>query len=225
MKYEIMGGNLPAVLCKLSKGEKIICEGGGMSWMDDVFTMETSGGGAKKLFGRAFSGEALFQNTYTANEDGEIAFASKFPGQILAVEIGEGKSIIAQKKSFLAGEGGVEMSVFFQKKVAGGFFGGEGFIMEKFSGSGLVFLEVDGAIKEYTLAPGEKKIMDTGHLVMMEETCSLDIVSVKGVKNKLLGGEGFFNTVVTGPGKIVIQTMPIAKTAEIISNYIPSSGS
>lgn len=225
MKYEIMGGNLPAVLCKLNKGEQIICEGGGMSWMDDVFTMETSGGGAKKVFGRAFSGESLFQNKYTANEDGEIAFASKFPGQIFVAEVSEGKSIIAQKKAFLAGEGGVEMSVFFQKKVAGGFFGGEGFIMEKFTGNGLVFLEVDGSVIEYTLAPGEKKIMDTGHLVMMDDTCSLDIVSVKGVKNKLLGGEGFFNTVVTGPGKIVIQTMPISKTAEVISVYLPKSGS
>ena len=115
------------------------------------------------------------------------------------------------------------MSVFFHKKAMSGFFSGEGFIMEKFSGNGLVFLEVDGAIKEYTLAPGEKKIMDTGHLVMMDETCSLDVVSVKGVKNKLLGGEGFFNTVVTGPGKVVIQTMPISKTADLIADFIPSN--
>lgn len=223
MQYEIMGGNLPAVICKLTKGEKIICESGSMSWMDDAFTMETSGGGFKKIFGKAFSGESLFSNIYTANRDAEIAFASCFPGEILAVEVGAGKSIIAQKKSFLASEGGVEMSVFFQKKGMTGFFGGEGFIMEKFAGKGLVFLEVDGAIKEYTLAPGEKKIMDTGHLVMMDETCSLDVVSVKGMKNKLLGGEGLFNTVVTGPGKVVIQTMPISKTAELISSFIPSN--
>lgn len=224
MKYEIMGGNLPAVICRLNKGEKIICEGGGMSWMDDVFTMETSGGGLKKMFGKAFSGESIFQNTYTANEDGEIAFASCFPGDILAIEVGAGKSIIAQKRAFLACESGVDMSVFFQKKVAGGFFGGEGFIMEKFSGSGIVFLEVDGSVKEYNLAPGERKIMETGHLVMMDDTCTLDVVTVKGIKNKLLGGEGFFNTVVTGPGKVVIQTMPIAKTAEMISALIPRTG-
>ncbi len=223
MQYEIMGGNLPAVICKLTKGEKIICEGGSMSWMDDAFTMETSGGGFKKMFGKAFSGESLFSNTYTANRDAEIAFASSFPGEIIAVEVGAGKSIIAQKRSFLASEGGVEMSVFFQKKGMTGFFGGEGFIMEKFAGNGLVFLEIDGSIKEYTLAPGERKIMDTGHLVMMDETCSLDVVSVKGMKNKLLGGEGLFNTVVTGPGKVVIQTMPISKTAEIISGFIPSN--
>lgn len=223
MKYEIIGGNLPAVICSLTKGEKIICEGGGMSWMDDAFTMETEGGGFKKLFGKALSGEALFNNTYTANKDAEIAFASSFPGEILAIQIEPGRSVIAQKKSFLACEGGVEMSVHFQKKLAGGFFGGEGFILEKFSGSGLVFLEVDGSTREYNLAPGERKILDTGHLVMMDETCSLDVESVKGVKNKLLGGEGLFNTVITGPGRIVIQTMPISKTAMLIYDIIPHS--
>ncbi len=225
MQYEIMGNNLPAVLCKMKKGEKIICEAGGMSWMDDAFTMETSGGGIKKMFGRAFSGESLFLNTYTANKDGEIAFASSFPGQILAVEVGNGKSVIAQKKAFLACAGNVEMSVFFQKKISGGFFGGEGFIMEKFSGNGIVFLEIDGSTKSYDLAPGERKILDTGHLVMMEESCSMDVESVKGIKNKFLGGEGFFNTVVTGPGRVVIQTMPITKTAELISDLIPKSSS
>ena len=225
MKYEIMGGNLPAVICRLTKGESIICEGGGMSWMDDVFTMSTSGGGLKKMFGKAFSGESMFMNTYTANADGKIAFASSFPGEILAVEIGAGKSIVAQKKAFLASESGVDMSVFFQKKLSGGFFGGEGFIMEKFTGNGIVFLEVDGSIKEYTLAPGERKIMETGHLVMMEETCSLSVERIKGAKNILLGGEGLFNTVVTGPGKVVMQTMPISKTAELIAGFIPKSNS
>lgn len=115
MKYEIMGGNLPAVICKLSEGEKIICESGGMSWMDGVFKMETSAGGLGKAFGRMFSGESAFTNVYTAEQDGEIAFASCFPGEILAVELTPGKSIIAQKKAFLAAEAGVEMSVFFQK--------------------------------------------------------------------------------------------------------------
>ena len=223
MKYEIIGGNLPAVICKLSKGEQIICEGGGMSWMDDAFTMETNGGGARKVFGKAFSGESLFNNIYTAKDDAEIAFASSFPGDILVIEVEKDKGIIAQKRSFLACEGGVEMSVYFHKKFAGGFFGGEGFIMEKFSGRGLVFLEVDGSVKEYTLAPGERKVMDTGHLVMMDESCTLEVESVKGIKNKLLGGEGLFNTVVTGPGKIVLQTMPIEKTAKLISELIPSS--
>ena len=225
MQYEIIGGNLPAVLCKLKKGEKIICESGGMSWMDGVFKMETTGGGAAKMFGRMFSGESMFTNTYTAQQDGEIAFASCFPGAILAIEMKPGRSVIAQKKAFLASEAGVEMSIFFQKKLGKGLFGGEGFIMQKFSGSGLVFLEVDGAIKEYTLAPGEKKVMETGHLVMMDDTCKMDIEKISGVKNVLFGGEGLFNTVVTGPGRIVIQTMPMSKTAGVISEYIPKQSS
>lgn len=225
MQYEIIGGNLPAVLCKLKKGEKIICESGGMSWMDGVFKMETTGGGAGKMFGRMFSGESMFTNTYTAQQDGEIAFASCFPGAILAIELKPGRSVIAQKKAFLASEAGVEMSIFFQKKLGKGLFGGEGFIMQKFSGSGLVFLEVDGAIKEYTLAPGERKVMETGHLVMMDDTCKMDIEKISGVKNVLFGGEGLFNTVVTGPGRIVIQTMPMSKTAGVISEYIPKQSS
>ena len=225
LQYEIIGGNLPAVLCRLTRGEKLICEAGGMSWMDGVFTMETSGGGIGKMFGRMFSGESMFTNTYTAQQDGEIAFASSFPGQILAINLTPGKSIIAQKKAFLACEPGVEMSVFFQKKFGKGLFGGEGFIMQKFTGSGVVFLEVDGAIKEYVLAPGEKKVMDTGHLVMMDETCKMDIERISGVKNALFGGEGLFNTVVTGPGRIVIQTMPISKAAGVIAGYIPQQSS
>ena len=225
MQYEIIGGNLPAVLCRLTRGEKIICEAGGMSWMDGVFKMETTGGGIGKMFGRMFSGESMFTNTYTAQQDGEIAFASSFPGQILAINLTPGKSIIAQKKAFLACEPCVEMSVFFQKKFGKGLFGGEGFIMQKFTGSGIVFLEVDGAIKEYVLAPGEKKIMDTGHLVMMDDTCKMDIERIAGVKNALFGGEGLFNTVVTGPGRIVIQTMPISKAAGVIAGYIPQQSS
>ena len=153
--------------------------------------------------------------------DGEIAFASCFPGDIVPVMVTPGKAIIAQKKAFLASEESVDMSVFFQKKISGGFFGGEGFIMEKFTGNGIVFLEVDGSIMEYTLAPGERKIMETGHLVMMEDTCSLSVERIKGVKNIMFGGEGLFNTVVTGPGKIVIQTMPIVKAAEVIYRAAP----
>lgn len=222
MQYEIIGGNLPAVLCRLTRGEKIICESGGMSWMDGVFKMETTGGGAGKMFGRMFSGESLFTNVYTAQQDGEIAFASSFPGQILAINLTPGMSIIAQKRAFLACEAGVEMSVFFQKKLGKGLFGGEGFIMEKFTGRGFVFLEVDGSIKEYNLAPGEKKVMETGHLVMMDATCQMNIERISGVKNVLFGGEGLFNTVVTGPGRIVIQTMPMSKTAGVLAQYLPN---
>ena len=225
MKYEIMGGNLPAAICHLKQGEKIICESGAMSWMDDAFTMETSGGGIGKMFGRMFSGETMFRNIYTANRDGAIAFASSFPGDIIAVQVTPGNPVIAQKRAFLACDPGVESSVFFQKKLGAGFFGGEGFVMQKFEGNGIVLLEVDGASAQYDLAPGQRMIMETGHLVMMDATCSMNIESVKGLKNKLLGGEGFFNTVVTGPGKITIQTMPIAKTAQTLASMMPSSSS
>ncbi|MBO6134008.1 MAG: TIGR00266 family protein [Lachnospiraceae bacterium] len=216
MKYEIIGGNLPAAICSLRAGEGVFCESGAMSWMDPGIEMKTEGGGLGKMMGRVFSGESLFRNHYVAKRDGEIAFASKFPGTIVPVELGGG-SIIAQKGSFLACDEGVEMSVFFQKKVAGGFFGGEGFIMQKFEGDGTVLIEVDGSVHEYELGPGEQKIIDTGYLVMMDDTCSLDVVMIKGAKNILFGGEGLFNTVITGPGRVVIQTMPIIKTAQLLA--------
>jgi len=222
MKYEIIGGNLPAALCRLEAGESIWCDGGAMSWMDDGIQMETKGGGFGKMLGRAFSGESLFRNHYVARRAGEIAFASRFPGEIRAVEL-RGNSVIVQKKSYLASDEGVELAVHFQKKMAGGLFGGEGFIMERFSGHGTVLLEIDGASREYVLGPGEKKIIDSGYLVMMDESCDLDVVMVQGVKNVLFGGEGLFNTVVTGPGRIVVQTMPISKVAEGLISFLPTS--
>ena len=211
MKYEIKGGNLPVVICKLSSGEKIITEGGGMSWMTPNMEMSTSGGGM---------GKALFQNIYTCNGgEGEIAFASSFPGEIRAFEVSPGRDMILQKSAFLASEASVQLSTFFNKKLGAGFFGGEGFIMQKISGNGIVFAEFDGSVEEYTLSAGESMILDTGHLAAMESTCTMEIVTVKGLKNKLLGGEGFFNTKVTGPGKIYIQTMPLSNIASLLAPY------
>lgn len=223
MKYEIVGGNLPAVICHLEAGEQMICEGGAMSWMDNEIEMTTEGGGAGKIFGRMLSGESLFRNRYTAKKPGSIAFASSFPGEILAVRVTPDKPIVAQKSSFLAHTNGVEMSVFFQKKMGAGFFGGEGFVMEKFEGDGVVFLEIDGSIVEYDIEKGDSKIMDTGHLAMMDASCSVDIQKIKGAKNVLLGGEGLFNTVVNGPGHIVIQTMPRSKMAEQLIPFLPTN--
>lgn len=221
MEYKIMGDNLPYVLCTLEKGEEIYCQSGGMSWMDDVFTMDTNTGGAKAFFSKFITREKLFRNKYIAKEKGEISFASAFPGSIGAMELKKGNTIVAQDTAYLADFGNVNVSVFFQKKIGAGLFGGEGFIMQKFSGEGLVFLEFDGAVKEYDLAVGEKKIIDTGYLVAMDGTCSIDVVFVKGIKNIVFGGEGLFNTVVTGPGRIYIQSMPITKTAEKLSFYMP----
>ena len=222
MYYEIKGGTLPVVEVQLNAGESIKCESGAMSWMSSNMQMQTQSGGIGKMFSKALSHEKLFQNTYTAvGSTGTIAFASSFPGNIVAVEVEPGKDVICQKSAFLASTEGVELSIFFQKKLGGGFFGGEGFIMQRLSGKGLVFLEIDGSAVEKYLAPGEQLIADTGYLASMDGTCSLDIQSVRGVKNVLFGGEGLFNTVITGPGKVVLQTMPISQVASALTPYLP----
>lgn len=221
MQYKIEGGNLPVVVCYLNANEQMITERGSMSWMSPNMRMETTGGGFGKAFGRMFAGEAMFQNRYTAvGGQGMIAFASSFPGSIQAVQITPDRPMIAQKGAFLASEATVEMSVHFQKKLGSGFFGGEGFIMQKLSGNGIAFIEVDGHLMEYVLAPGQQIVVDTGYLAMMEATCTMDIVRVSGAKNVLFGGEGLFNTVITGPGKVYLQTMPISNMAGSLRPYI-----
>lgn len=224
MKYQIVGDTLPAVICQLEPGEKMITEGGGMSWMSPNMLMETtSNGGIGSVIGRMFSGEKAFQNVYTAQGgEGMIAFASCFPGSIRAFEIAPGQEMIFQKSAFLAGEVGIEMSVFFNKKLGTGFFGGEGFIMQRISGQGTVFAEFDGHVVEYELAPGQQIVVDTGHLAAMTASCQMDIRSVPGVKNMLFGGEGIFNTIITGPGRVWLQTMPISNVAGVLRPYMPS---
>ena len=224
MKYEIRGGVFPVVICDLENGEKMITEKGAMSWMSPNMKMETVGGGLGKMFSKAFSGESMFQNIYTAQGGpGMIAFGSCFPGKILPVQIEPGKELVVQKSAFLASEAGVELSIHFNKKLGAGFFGGEGFIMQKLSGSGIVFLEIDGEMVEYDLAPGQQMVIDTGNVAAFESSVSIDIQQVPGIKNKLLGGEGLFNTTLTGPGKIWLQTMPISNVAEAIRPFIPTS--
>ncbi len=223
MKYEITGEPMPVVICELDAGEKMITEGGSMSWMTPNMQMDTSAGGLGKALGRMFSGEKLFQNIYTAvGGSGKIAFASSFPGAIRAIEITPDKPVIAQKSSFLAAYGDVQLSVHFQKKVGAGFFGGEGFIMQKISGRGLAFVEIDGSAVEQELAPGEKLIVDTGYLAMADESINIDIQAVKGAKNIVFGGEGLFNTVLTGPGRITLQTMPMSQFIGMIASRIPT---
>lgn len=223
MKYEIKGTPLPVVICELEDGETLITEKGSMSWMSPNMVMDTVGGGVGKAIGRMFSGESLFQNKYTATGGkGLIAFASSFPGQIMNVEVKPGASMVCQKSAFLASQAGVELSIHFQKKLGSGFFGGEGFIMQKLSGQGTAFIEIDGFVVDYTLGDGQSMILDTGYLAMMDESVKMEIVTVKGLKNKLLGGEGFFNTKVTGPGRIWIQTMPIAAVAQNLIPFLPA---
>ena len=224
MEYEVKGTPMPVVICQLKSGETLKCESGAMSWMSPNMKMETSGGGIGKMFGRMFSGETMFRNKYTAQGEGLIAFASSFPGTIRAVEIDPSHPVIVQKRAYLASETGVELSVFFQKKGMAGFFGGEGFIMQKLSGHGVAFLEIDGSTVEYELSAGQQIVVNTGNVAMIDATCSIDVQQVKGVKNVLFGGEGLFNTVITGPGRVVLQTMPASALASMIAGMLPSSG-
>lgn len=227
MRYEIKGETLPVVVCYLESGERMITERGSMSWMSPNMEMQTtSNGGIGKMFGRAFSGEALFQNTYTAKGgNGMIAFASSFPGSIKAFQISPGNEMIFQKSAFLAGESGVDLSIHFHKKVASGLFGGEGFILQRVSGMGIVFAEFDGHVVEYELQPGQKIVIDSGHLAAMTPSCQMDIQTIRGLKNVVFGGEGLFNTVITGPGRVWLQTMPISNVAGALIPFLPARNS
>ena len=224
MQFSIEGEPLPVVICTLEAGETMITESGAMSWMTPNMNMETSSnGGVGKMLGRAFTGESLFQNRYTAvGGSGMIAFASSFPGSIRPFEIAPGQEIVAQKSAFLASSASVELSVHFQKKIGSGLVGGEGFLMQKLSGQGMAFLEFDGYVKEYDLQQGQQMIVDTGYLAAMTASCSMDVQTVPGLKNMLFGGEGIFNTVITGPGHIWLQTMPVFQLAGAIRPYIPT---
>ena len=225
MRYEIKGGSFPVVICYLENGETMITERGSMCWMSPNMQMETKGGGLGKMFSKAFSGESMFQNHYTARGgNGMIAFNSSFPGEIKAVEIAPGQEMIVQKSAFLAAEAGVELSIFFQKKLGAGLFGGEGFIMQRLSGNGTAFVEIDGDLMEYHLKPGQKIVVDTGNVAGFEPSVQMDIQTVSGTKNILFGGEGLFNTVLTGPGRVWLQTMPIYNVANAIRPYIPTGG-
>lgn len=219
MQYRIEGGSLPAVIIQLNPGETMISEAGGRTWARGQILTETKGGGVGKAIGRMFSGESLFLSYYTAQGPAEIAFASSFPGRIAVKELAPGESLICQKSSFLCATYGVELSVHFQKKLGAGFLGGEGFIMQKVTGPGLVFLELDGYCPEYYLNPGEKLVCDTGVVAYMDASCQMDVQMVKGLKNIFFGGEGLFDTVVTGPGKVCLQTMSIAKLAGLLGPF------
>ena len=222
MKYNIIGEPMPVVICDVEPGETLTTESGSMSWMSPNMQMQTTtNGGLGKAFGRMFTGESMFQNKYTAvGGPGQIAFASSFPGSIRAIEVGNGPNYIVQKGSFLAGTTGVQLSVHLQKKFGAGFFGGEGFIMQKLSGQGIAFIEIDGYACEYDLAAGQSMVVNTGYLAAMTDTCTMEIKSTGSAKNAILGGEGFFNTIVHGPGKVILQSMPVYSLAHSIQPYI-----
>ncbi len=222
LNYKIEGGSLPVVICYPEDGQTLCSEKGSMSWMSPNIDMNTStGGGLKKALGRLVTGDSIFMNEYTAHGNGMIAFSSSFPGSVIPIQL-EGQGIIVQKKGFLAMEKGLDISIHINHKVGTGLFGGEGFIMQRISGNGMVFLEIDGYCKEYELAAGQSLVVNSGFLAAMSDTCSLDVKSVKGLKNMVFGGEGLFNTVVTGPGKVYLQSMPLSKIAGELAPYMPT---
>lgn len=222
MKYEIFGDNMPAVTISLEAGEAVYTEAGGMTWMTDNLTMETNmKGGA---FGRMFSGESLFMATYTAKGPGQsITLASTFPGTILPLELAPGKEYICQKRAFLGAQPTVQLTTEIVKGLAKGFFGGEGFILQRLQGNGIAFVELDGSVKEIDLKAGEKLKVDTGNIAVFESTVSYGIERIKGFKNILFGGEGLFLTTVTGPGKVWLQTMTSEALAKAIFPFLPKS--
>lgn len=223
MKYEIKGGNLPVVIVTLEQGESLFTESGGMSWMTDNVKMETNTkGGLLKGLRRSLAGDSLFMTTYTAERgNSQIAFCSSYPGEIKALTLPEGQSIICQKHSFLAGESTLDVDMYFKKNIGVGFFGGEGFILQKITGPGTAFVELDGSIMEYDLAPGEILKVDQGHIGMFEESVGFDIQAVKGMKNIFLSGEGLFMATLKGPGKVWLQTMPLSKLVQLVSSSLP----
>lgn len=221
MQYRIEGGSLPALIINLNPGETIVSEVGGRTWSRGPILCETKGGSAGKALGRMFSGESLFQSHYTAQGPAEIAFTSSFPGRIVARELKAGESVICQKSAFLCSTAEVELSAYVQKKIGAGLVGGEGFIMQKVTGPGMAFFEFDGYCPEYILEAGEELTCDTGVLAMMDETCTMDVRMVKGAKNLLLGGEGLVDTVITGPGRVYLQTMTVSDLAKLIIPFIP----
>lgn len=222
MNYEIKGSSFPVVICSLENGEQMITEKGSMVWMSPNIQMDTKGGGIGRMFSKAISGESMFQNIYTSRGSGMIAFGSSFPGMIKPIQIGPGQEMIVQKSAFLAAESGVDLSIHFSKKLGAGLFGGEGFIMQRLSGTGTAFIEIDGDLVEYELRAGQQIVVDTGNVAGFTTGVQMDIRQVPGVKNMLFGGEGLFNTVLTGPGRIWLQTMPISNVATAIRPYIPT---
>ncbi|MEO0560484.1 MAG: TIGR00266 family protein [Chloroflexota bacterium] len=225
MEYNIIGTVMPVVEVLLEPGEAVFTESGGMAWMDDGIEMETSGrGGFGKMLGRALSGESLFMTTYTARQQAQMGFTPEVPGNVIAMELSAGQSIIAQRSAFMFAQEGVDLSIHFRRKLGAGFFGGEGFIMQQVTGPGTAFFELGGEIVERNLKPGEVIKVDPGHVAMHDPSVGYDIEMIRGLGNIFAGGEGLFLTRLEGPGKVWLQTMPLMNFARALIPYMPSSG-
>ena len=226
LQYRIDGTTLPVVTIQLQPGQTVYSESGGMSWMSGNVQMNThTGGGLGKMFKRAIAGESLFIVDFTAHrEPGMVAFASEFPGSIIPFHLAEGESIIVQKDAFMCAEKSVDVDIHFRRRFGAGLFGGEGFIMQRLTGPGTTFVELDGEVVEMDLAPGQVLKVDTGHVAVLEPSVGFDVEVVAGFKNILLGGEGLFMTTLKGPGKVWLQTMPLMNLARKIGQFMPQAG-
>ncbi|MBI9045890.1 MAG: TIGR00266 family protein [Anaerolineaceae bacterium] len=223
MKYNVEGTFLQLLEIELERGEQVYTESGGMAWMSDGFEMKTdTKGGLMKGLGRALAGESLFMTTYKCiGERGKIVFTPEAPGKIMDMRLEAGQSLICQKDAFMCAEDSVKLEMHFRKRLGAGLFGGEGFILQKVTGPGTVFLEIPGEVKEYNLSASSHIKVDPGHIAFFEPSVSYDIATVKGVKNILFSGEGLFLASVRGPGRIWLQTMPISNLAQKIAKYLP----
>lgn len=223
MKYELLGKEMPVVEMELTKGETVYTQSGGMVWQSEGIKMETNTkGGFLKGFSRMFAGESFFMVTYKAEKDATIAFASSVPGSIMPIDVSEHRGMVLQKGAFLCAEDSVELSTILAKRLSAGMFGGEGFVLQQIDGNGTVFLEVDGDPIVKELAPGEVIKVDTGNVVAFDSTVQYEVETIKGMGNILFGGEGLFLTKLTGPGKVVLQTMSMNELAGKIASYIPA---
>jgi uncharacterized protein (TIGR00266 family) len=225
MIHTITGTVMQTVALDLAPGEVVYSQTNCMCWMNDAIEMNTStGGGFFSGFSRALGGGSFFITDFTARGAGHVAFAPRFPGTIMPVRLAAGQSVICRKESFLVAEKSVTLEIAFQKRLGAGFFGGEGFILQKLTGPGTVFLDLSGEVVEKDLAPGERLLVHAGHVGAMDPSVTFDIQMVSGFKNILFGGEGLFLATLTGPGHVALQSMPIMNLAEEIGRFLPQSG-
>ncbi len=225
MRYEIHGTTMQSLDVHLDAGEAMFTESGGMAWMKGNIEMKTNTkGGLMAGLGRKLAGESLFMTTYTSKEpDALIVFTPEAPGKVMDFRLEAGQSLICQKDAFMCAESSVKLEMHFRQKLGAGFFGGEGFVLQKVTGPGAVFLELPGEVREYTLTSGQVMKVDPGHIALFEPTVDYDIERVKGLTNMLFGGEGLFLATMRGTGKLWLQTMPLPNLAGKLAKYIPTS--
>ncbi|MCD6285076.1 MAG: TIGR00266 family protein [Anaerolineae bacterium] len=228
MRYEIFGSVMQTLDVHLSQGESMYTESGGMAWMKGNVEMTTNTkGGLMAGLGRKLAGESIFMTTYTNRgaDEALVAFAPEAPGKIIPVKLGPDQSMICQRDAFMCAQSPVGISMQFRKRLGAGFFGGEGFILQKITGPGYAFLEIPGEVREYSLAAGETMRVDPGHIAFFEPTINYDITRVKGFVNVFFSGEGLFLATITGPGRIWLQSLPLSNLARKLARYLPAKGS